>query len=97
MSADNWRICPQCKAKKLKDKEKARNKAESSYGKIPQEEYLKLLDVANKKIRLEDTLREDYSVYVDEDGEFRVSYSCYCQECSFDYTYGYKEMSKIKV
>lgn len=77
MSADNWRECPCCNKKQLNEKEKAKIKADSCYGKVSQEEYLKLLEIANKPIKLENSLREDYSLYVSLDGEFRVSYSCY--------------------
>lgn len=91
MSADNWRECPGCNKKQLVEKEKAKKKADSSYGKVSQEEYLKLLEIANKPIKLDNSLREDYSIYVDTDGEFRVSYSCYCEDCSFDFSYGHKE------
>jgi hypothetical protein len=96
MSADNWRQCPQCNATQLADKEKAKKKADSSYGKVPQEEYLKLLEIANQPIRLAEHLREDYSVYVDLDGEFRVSYSCSCDKCPFNYSYSHTEKVKLK-
>lgn len=97
MSADNWRECPCCNKKQLNEKEKAKIKADSCYGKVSQEEYLKLLEIANKPIKLENSLREDYSLYVSLDGEFRVSYSCYCENCPFSHSYGYKEQLEIKV
>jgi len=84
MSADAWRVCPKCK----KDLDK---KLESSYGKVPEEEYIKLLE---QKKDLQDesntaTLREDYEIYTDDDGLFSVSYSCSCDKCGLKYEYEY--------
>jgi hypothetical protein len=87
MSADAWRVCPQCKDKLYK-------KLKSSYGKIPEEEYVLLL---KQKEDLQDesntaTLREDYEIYTDEEGLFSVSYGCSCDKCGFKFEYNYSKL-----
>jgi hypothetical protein len=89
MSADNWGICPKCKLDEIKRIEDLKLKAGEAYGKIPPEEYLELLDEASKTRSYDNTLREDYEVGTDEDGEFSVSYSSFCT-CGFKYKYEVK-------
>jgi len=86
MSANAWRVCPNCR--KLSHDELTR-----SYGKIPQEEYEKLLRVDNRHKYLisYDNLREDYEIATNEDGEFFINYRCQCTICGFVFTYQHKE------
>lgn len=81
MSADNWGVCPKCK-------ETAENKIASAYGKVSEDEYLAILNTCKK---IEATLREDYELGVDTDGEFSVSYSCHCSKCGFKFEYKYSQ------
>ena len=83
MSADNWGICPKCK-------ETAEKNIASAYGKVSEEEYLATLN-KRKEVENETTLREDYEVGVDIDGEFSVSYSCHCSKCGFKFEYKYSQ------
>ena len=83
MSAAKWSICPKCKREADLDKIILKGRAEESYGKIPAEDYLDLSKAANAPTRYESTLREDYEIGTTEDGEFYVTYSCYCETCGF--------------
>lgn len=83
MSADNWGVCPKCK-------ETAEKNITSAYGKVSEEEYLATLN-KRKQIENDLTLREDYEVGVDIDGEFSVSYSCHCLKCGFKFDYKYSQ------
>lgn len=85
MSADAWRVCPKCL-------NKAQKKKESSYGKVSEEEYLRvLLELDNLENHETETLREDYEIFTDEDGLFYVSYSCSCSVCHFHFEYKHKK------
>lgn len=87
MGADNWAICPACKSKAIKAKEKERAKAAEAYGKIPSDEWQVKSTAAWKDIELKETLREDYEIGVDECGEFNVSYRSGCSICDFRFDY----------
>ena len=80
MSANNWDTCPRCKKKLEATRAKAAASAEKEYGKVPPDEYLTMVKAA-KLIggKLEQTLREDWEIGVDEDGRFYVSYSGSCR------------------
>ena len=91
MSADNWAICPKCNAAKIAAKEKQLLDAGASYGKVEPAEYLRMLEAANKPIDSESTLREDYEIEVDTNGEFSVDYRCLCNDCKFAFRYKHSE------
>lgn len=88
MSADNWAICPKCQ--KVEDDKHAKivEKAETSYGKIPVDEYLNLLEKSRQPVKLDFTLREDYEIGI-QDNEFYVKYKSNCKVCGFSYEYKY--------
>lgn len=94
MSADNWRECPKCNKKLLLSKEAEQKKADDSYGKVTRGEYLDLVALAKKPIKLEQTLREDYHIFVNLEGEFIVSYECHCQDCGFSFSYSDRKTVK---
>lgn len=92
MSADRWTICPKCKAKNDADYKAKRAKAEAAYGKVPQAAYLAGLKDTEKKPELEETLRHDWSIGLNEPAEhhpllFEVDYYCSCQVCDFKFHY----------
>lgn len=91
MSADNWETCPKCKEKNDKSNAKRISVAEKKYGKIPSDKYRALIKEAEKPIKLENTLREDYEMATDCDGLFYVSYSCRCDECGFQHKFRFSE------
>lgn len=92
MSADNWTLCPQCKAEHLKRIDEMQQKVSRSYGKDSVEVYIgRVADLtALLKAEQPQTMREDYSLGVDENGEFSCSYRCSCTECCFSYTFSTK-------
>ena len=92
MGADNWGICPKCKNLNDENNRKRVLDVGKKYGKIPAEEYIKLAAEANKPIKLETTLREDYEIGTDLDGEFSVNYSCSCSVCGFKHQFKHTEV-----
>ncbi len=86
MSADNWRTCPNCAKVAQAAKEKAKTKAEQSYGKVSADEYARLLSESQLPIKLEETLREDYEIGIDDTGEFFMSYGCGCSKCDWKFS-----------
>lgn len=90
MSADNWAICPKCQRLADDNKEKLENKLERSYGKIPAEEYLNLLEESRQPVKLDFTLREDYEIGI-QNNEFYVRYKGNCK-CGFNYEYKYDKV-----
>jgi hypothetical protein len=92
MSADNWTICPQCKLIAEKKHEKNLQEVTEMYGKIPIDEFLDRTIIVNK---LDSSLREDYELGIDEDGEFYVYFSASCEECGFKFSF--KETRKLEL
>ena len=97
MSADNWSICPQCKARAEKEANAAAAKARAAYGKVPVEEYQRMIDSADKLADrgLAETLREDYQIQMMADGTFTVAYSGHCGVCKF--THEFQHAKKVEV
>ena len=92
MSADNWAICPQCKASKLAVRDENKRKAEESYGKVDAAEYLRLLQVSSIAVKVEETMREDYEIGVDDEGVFHIGYYASCN-CGFKFEYKHTEVA----
>lgn len=86
MSADNWTYCPKCQEIARKKTEQLRVRVETDYGKIPPDNYIKLLDQFNNPPKLKQTLREDYEVGI-HDGVFSISYGASCDVCKFKFEY----------
>jgi hypothetical protein len=93
MSADNWRVCPRCKLRAAEKSAKMYKEATDSYGKVDASEYLEKLKAAQAFASevLHETLREDYEIYIDEDGEFFVSYRGGCDECGLVFNFKHEE------
>lgn len=87
MSADAWRVCPNCK---VVAETAYAEKISQSYGKVTAEEYLKLV-AATKMPELHESLREDYELGTYEDREFSVNYSCACTKCGFSFSFEHKQ------
>jgi len=99
MGADNWDVCPRCKARAAKAREELTAHLEHSYGSIPREEYLALVVRRLNEPPLpvpELTLREDYELRMEDRGRFNVSYHCSCTECGFSFAYNYAEYVKLE-
>jgi hypothetical protein len=93
MSADNWGICPRCKAKEDKRQDALAKRVIEAYGTLPQSEYMQLLREAEApQPDMKRTLREDYELGTDEDGEFSVTYRCGCTTCNYSFKYEYSQV-----
>lgn len=94
MSADNWGVCPKCNEKWEAETEAMSARVEEAYGKVPPEEYIRILSEyeARKTLDEMDTreLREDYELGINEDGLFYVIYSGDCS-CGFHFKYRYEQ------
>jgi len=93
MSADNWGNCPRCFKRATDSVVHLVKKANDSYGKIPVEKYLQLVEEANGKFEPSEfiTLREDYAIGIDRFGVFRVEYNARCTSCGFNYNYTHEK------
>jgi hypothetical protein len=90
MGADNWRICPRCKAKAEADQDVKVKRAQESYGKVPADTYAQLLREAEAEPKLEETFREDYEIGMGESGEFYVTYRGNCTVCGFSHDFNHE-------
>lgn len=101
MSADNWGICPKCKAKKARQHDALIDKAAKAYGKVPRDEYEAMVKKADSLKPADDidetlrTLREDYEVYTDADGWFSVTYEAGCKVCGFKHEFKHTEKLSV--
>lgn len=85
MSADNWRICPNCVVKAKAGKLERLDEARQKYGVVPIEEWLKLNQEANHPIHLGHTLREDFQIGITENGLYFHHYQAHCEVCKFSF------------
>lgn len=96
MGADNWCVCPKCLAKHVASRDNAIRLARNSYGNVDPPEYERLTrEASGIPEEPEESLREDYAIGVDKDGEFDVSYSCSCNACGFRFHFKHKEKLKL--
>lgn len=82
MSADRWSSCPICHNLP----EKYRNGIEHMYGVVPLNEFLKLKEEC-ENLKNESTVREDYELYIDNDGTLSISYFGKCDNCGAEWTF----------
>lgn len=78
MSADNWGLCPKCKKELDESLEREGANEEVARSQI-------------KKFQAKPQLREDYEIFVSDDGTFSVRYSCLCHNCGFSFKYSHIE------
>lgn len=83
MSADNWMVCPRCKAEDAAARQRHEHLIGEKYGQISQMQYAKLCQDLKDWPKVPDEMREDWELGMDEDGTFYVSYRCECQACGF--------------
>lgn len=96
MSADNWAVCPKCKAEHERSKAEFAERVEESYGKVPAAKWEEMkLQLAEFDKPLEATFREDYEQGVDEDGEYSCSYHGGCRVCNCEHLF--KITQKVKI
>lgn len=88
MGANNWRVCPKCKKDREVRAEELSIEAAEAYGKVSVEEW-KSLDAKAKECAQpldSETLREDYEIGMQSDGEFFFDYGCSCSVCGFSHS-----------
>lgn len=95
MSADNWAICPRCKARRRREADEAHARVLAQYGKIDfvdfdrlRERAAKAEEAATSSSDRYRTFREDYEITGAESGVVTVSYSGRCNTCSLAWTFG---------
>ncbi len=91
MSADNWAICPVCKKNNDEANTNRIADAEAKYGKVSSFQYRESAKEAERSIVLEESLREDFGIGINEDGEFYVTYRGHCEVCGLDFKYNHAE------
>lgn len=90
MSANNWTTCPRCEATELERVKQLKLKAEKAYGKVTSDEYLSLLDEANKPAKFESTFREDYQIGVHK-GKLTFEYRGGCTVCGLSKEFNHEQ------
>lgn len=91
MSADRWSVCPKCKRNAEDLQEEKLRLAEQSYGKVDRNEYLRLLREADRDEVLDETLRQDWEIRIDEEETFSISFGCSCSVCGFEFSYSHAQ------
>jgi hypothetical protein len=95
MSANNWTVCPKCKAEAKRMHAEKEATLAKSYGKVPAETWLAMQAEVATVHALEETLREGWDLGVDEEGRFYVSYRCSCDACNFTFTFKQERQLEI--
>lgn len=91
MSANNWAICPVCKKNQKKKVVIAAKRVAAAYGNVTEDKYLEMKESLSSQPKLENSLREDYELLIDEEGLFSVSYRAICKVCGFNFVYEYQK------
>jgi len=94
MSASNWGACPECLKREVRKCKDLIDSVSNAYAAVSEEEYLKMRDEAlsTSTEKHEDTLREDYEIGVDSNGEFTIYYRCSCEKCGFEFNFEERKM-----
>lgn len=89
MSADNWAVCPRCKARLRVEMETERARVDAAYGVLPVDEFdaMRAAFIARAKAEPPTTFREDYEFWGVEDGVLRIDYGGECQVCGLTFTH----------
>jgi hypothetical protein len=94
MSADNWAICPKCLEIKNAEIADMNRSIDEQYGKISPRDYLRLIkerdDLAGEKMQY--VFREDYQIYMQNDGELIIRYRGCCVKCGYEKMFSLGEM-----
>jgi hypothetical protein len=99
MSADNWGVCPRCKANHESGYAKLVQLLDDQYGKIDRVDYkaleAKLADTSEEYSEYH--MREDYEFYMDENASFLANYGAHCTSvgCGFKFTFRHEEDVKF--
>lgn len=91
MSAENWAICPQCKRNEAKKLDNYLNTLAKAYGKVSLDTFEEMKAKTPSGKVSDKTLREDYRIGIDHEGNFWVAYSGGCDRCRFSFDYKYEK------
>ena len=91
MSASNWTECPKCKAKAEAERLARIESVKQLYGKISPEEFVSRAAKAEHRELLDDDLREDWEIGMNDDGNFSVGYYASCNCCDFTFKFKHEE------
>lgn len=93
VSADNWRACLRCAARREAELAAEQVGIDEDYGQVPVDEFdQRRLDLANKRAEpVKETFREDWEIGVFDDGEFFVSYRGGCSVCDLRHEFKHAE------
>jgi len=94
MSADRWSKCPKCIRLHNEDVEADSIALVAAYGTVDADEFLRMKAALDNKIGngiSRDMLREDYELWMDDNGVFSVNYKAICGTCGFKYEYDKSE------
>jgi len=91
MSADNWIKCPKCTKRIVEEQAEKEDKVKVLYGKIPEDEYRRKMGLVLQARGIEDTLREDYDIGIQDGTHFIIDYRASCIDVDCDYVFNYKK------
>ncbi len=96
MSANSWAVCPKCLKIAKAQKEAEIKELKDSYGKVSMERYNGLkIEADQPLLDSEETLREDYEIFMSFGGKLEVDYSCHCDKCGFKHIFTHEEKATI--
>ena len=82
MSGDNWTRCPICQNLP----KEWRNGIDHLYGTISRDEFSKA-EQEYKRLKSIETVREDYDIFLGDDGLVSISYLGKCDNCGAEWTF----------
>lgn len=91
MSADNMAICPKCSRQAKAARKELTERFETAYGKVSEEEYLRLKEEVKKPLNSDFTLAEYYEIGIYGDSDFFIRYKSTCDVCGFEFEFKHKE------
>ena len=94
MDVFSFRRCPKCKQTTQKYKDSLKEKVRNGYGKLPETEYIALLQKLNKPVIIKDSLKENFEFNLNEN-ELIVSYYAKCKICKWTHKYNNKESIQL--
>jgi len=96
MSARNWATCPQCKSQAKSEHADRIEAWKASYGKVSPQEYEDNRP-PEKPPATDETLREDYELWIDDCLKFHMYYHASCEHCGLDFSKKIEESAVQKV
>ena len=98
MSADRWSNCPRCFDINLKEIERLEQiirDYENGSGRPTDEEEDAYNKAESRLQQFSDTMRQDWDIDLDDDGEFSIDYRASCSVCGFSFKHKHTEKAAI--